>query len=311
MNRQTRGLATLRGKFAAWIAFALIAPASASPLLLTHATVIDGTGAAARTDMTLFIDAERIQAIYRTGSQPVPTGAQVEDLSGRYVIPGLIDAHVHISDVEPDVAHYQAFLHSLLLGGVTGIRDMAGNDRLLGYLAQQSNTDAIPGPDIFYSALMAGPSFFAEDPRVAGAAPGELPGTAPWMRAIDANTDIPSAIAEAKGTGATAIKIYANLPANLVQAITTEAHRQGLRVWTHATIFPAKPSDAVAAGVDTISHSAYLIWEAAPKVPDDYGVRAQGDFRHIRTGCPAVARTVRCDETAWHDPRRHARRLPR
>ncbi len=272
----------------ALILSASIAPAGASPLLLTHATVIDGTGAPARPDTTIVIDGKTIASVYPSGSQPVPKGARVEDLHGRYIIPGLIDAHVHITDVEPDVAHYRPFLRALLLGGVTGIRDMAGNDRLIGYLAQQANSDAFAGPDIFYAALMAGPSFFAEDDRVQASAPGAKAGDTPWMRAIDATTDLPSAIAEAKGTGATAIKLYANLPANLVLAIIAEAHRQGLQVWAHATIFPAKPSDAVGAGADSISHSAYLVWEAAPQVPDDYGVRTRGDFAHIRPDAPQI-----------------------
>jgi imidazolonepropionase-like amidohydrolase len=266
----------------------LAAPAGAAPLLLTHATVIDGSGTPARADMTIAIDGAHIRSIYPSGSRPSPKGAKIEDLHGRYVIPGLIDAHVHISDVEPDMAHYQAFLRALLLGGVTGIRDMAGNARLLGYLAQQTGSDAVAGPDIFYTALMAGPSFFAKDKRVAASAPGFAVGTAPWMRAIDAGTDLPSAMAQAKGTGATAIKIYANLPTSLVHAITAEAHRQGLRVWTHAAIFPARPGDAVAAGADTISHSAYLVWEAAPNMPDDYAVRARGDFAHIRPDAPRL-----------------------
>ena len=260
----------------------------ATPLLLTHATVIDGTGSPARANTTIAIEGAHIQSIYPSDSQPVPSGATVEDLKGRYVIPGLIDAHVHITDIEPDIAHYKTFLNALLLGGVTGIRDMAGNARLLGYLAQQTDTDAFVGPDIFYTALMAGPSFFAEDDRVQASAPGAKAGDTPWMRAIDATTDLPSAIAEAKGTGATAIKLYANLPANLVQAIIAEAHRQGLLVWAHATIFPVRPSDAVAAGADSISHSAYLVWEAAPQVPDDYGVRTRGDFAHIRPDAPQI-----------------------
>ena len=264
------------------------APAGASPLLLTHATVIDGTGAPARTDTTIDIDGNRIQALYPSGSQPAPQNAKVEDLRGRYVIPGLIDAHVHITDVEPDIAHYKTFLHVLLLGGVTGIRDMAGDARLLGYLAQQTNTDAIAGPDLFYVALMAGPSFFAEDDRVQASVPGGKAGATAWMRAIDATTDLPQSVAEAKGTGATGIKIYANLPADLVAKITAEAHRQGLRVWTHATIFPAKPSDAVAAGADTISHSPYLVWEGAPSVPDDYSARTRGDFTHISPDAPQI-----------------------
>lgn len=268
----------------AWPALA----AAPKPLLLTHVGLIDGTGAAVQRDMTIEIEGERIAAVYPGGSRPVPKNAQVRDLSGKYVIPGLIDAHVHITDAEPDIAHYQTFLHALLLGGVTGIRDMAGDDRLLQFLAEQANSDAFAAPDIFYAALMAGPSFFKEDFRAQDASKGEPLGFAPWMQAITARTDIALAVAEAKGTGATGIKLYANLPAALVKAITAEAHRQGLRVWTHATIFPARPSDAVDAGVDTVSHSPYLVWEAAPNVPDDYRMRAMGDFQHIKPDAPQI-----------------------
>jgi len=269
--------------------FALPALAAApKPLLLTHVGLIDGTGSPVRRDMTIEITGKRITAVYPDGSRAAPKDAKVRDLGGKYVIPGLIDAHVHITDAEPDIAHYRTFLHALLLGGVTGIRDMAGDDRLLQYLAEQANSDAFASPDIFYVALMAGPSFFKEDVRAQAASKGEPLGFAPWMQAITAKTDIPLAIAEAKGTGATGIKLYANLPAALVKAITAEAHRQGLRVWTHATIFPAKPSDAVDAGVETISHSPYLVWEAAPNVPDDYKMRAMGDFEHVKPDAPQI-----------------------
>jgi len=269
--------------------FALPALAAApKPLLLTHVGLIDGTGSPVRRDMTIEITGKRITAVYPDGSRAAPKDAEVRDLGGKYVIPGLIDAHVHITDAEPDIAHYRTFLHALLLGGVTGIRDMAGDDRLLQYLAEQANSDAFASPDIFYVALMAGPSFFKEDVRAQAASKGEPLGFAPWMQAITAKTDIPLAVAEAKGTGATGIKLYANLPAALVKAITAEAHRQGLRVWTHATIFPAKPSDAVDAGVETISHSPYLVWEAAPNVPDDYKMRAMGDFEHVKPDAPQI-----------------------
>jgi imidazolonepropionase-like amidohydrolase len=268
----------------AWPALA-VAP---KPLLLTHVGLIDGRGSTVQRDMTIAIDGQQITAVYPGGSLPAPKNAEVRDLSGKYVIPGLIDAHVHITDAEPDIAHYQTFLHALLLGGVTGIRDMAGDDRLLQFLADQANSDTFASPDIFYVALMAGPTFFKEDFRAQDASKGEPLGFAPWMQAITARTDVRLAVAEAKGTGATGIKLYANLPAALVEAITAEAHRQGLRVWTHATVFPAKPSDAVDAGVDTISHSAYLVWEAAPSVPDDYRMRAMGDFEHIKPAAPRI-----------------------
>jgi imidazolonepropionase-like amidohydrolase len=281
---------TKRAKQALLLALALwVAPLlAAPPLLLTHATVIDGTGAPARTDMSIAIRDGRIEAVYPDGRQAPAKGARVEDLHGRYVIPGLIDAHVHLTGAEADLAHYRPLLHALLLGGVTAIRDMAGDDRLIGYLAWQANSEAMVSPDIFYVALMAGPSFFAEDVRAQEASAGAPLGHAPWMQAITADTDIPLAVAEAKGTGATGLKLYANLPAKLVADITAEAHRQGMQVWTHAAIFPARPGDAVAAGVDSISHSPYLVWEAVPHMPDDYRVRAKGDFTHVAPDAPPM-----------------------
>ncbi len=274
----------------AWLLLpGLAVPAlAAEPLLLSHVAIIDGTGTPAQRDMTIAIDGGRIAAVYPDGTRPAPKDGRVMNLHGRYVIPGLIDAHVHLTGAEPDFAHYVPHLRALLRGGVTAVRDMAGDDRLIGYLAGEANSDALPAPDIYYVALMAGPSFFAEDVRAQEASAGERLGFAPWMQAIDPGTDIPLAVAEAKGTGATALKLYANLSATLVRQITAEAHRQGLRVWTHATIFPATPADAVDAGADTISHSPYLVWAAAPKVPADYRVRAMGDFSHIPPDAPAI-----------------------
>jgi imidazolonepropionase-like amidohydrolase len=81
------------------------------------------------------------------------------------------------------------------------------------------------------------------------------------MQAITPRTNLPLAIAEARGTGASAIKIYADLPGPLVAAITAEAHRQHLPVWAHATVFPALPSEVVNAGVDVVSHACLLGFE--------------------------------------------------
>lgn len=262
---------------------------AAETTALTHATVIDGTGAAPLPDTTVLIRDGRIVAVYPAASRPLPAGARVEDLAGKWLIPGLIDAHVHITDEKPaGIARYRELLGRLLADGVTGIRDMAGDARVLGYLAREAALDSPGWPNIYYSALMAGPTFFYEDPRVAGVSKGVLLGSAPWMRAVDGTTDIRMAVAEAKGTGATGIKLYANLPASLVRSISEEAQRQGMLVWTHATIFPAKPSDAVEAGVTTISHAPYLIWEAVPHVPADYHSRALAYFTSVRPDDPQI-----------------------
>src|SRR5437763_1393930 len=81
---------------------------------------------------------------------------------------------------------------------------------------------------------------------------------APRMRAVTSSSDIATVVADAKRTGATGLKLYADLSPDIIARIVREAHAQGLRVWSHATIFPARPSDAVAAGVDVISHSLLL-----------------------------------------------------
>jgi len=257
-------------------------------LALTHVTLVDGTGAPPQSDRTILVRGDRIAAVFASGTRPLPDSTRVEDLRGRYVIPGLIDAHVHLSGSAPDATGYEELLRWMLLGGVTAVRDMAGDARVLAYLARAAGLDEIAAPDVRYSALMAGPTFFAEDARVAGASEGVMVGAAPWMRAVTSATDPRLAVAEAKGTGATALKLYANLPASLLADLTREAHRAGLLAWAHATVFPTKPSEVVAAGVDVLSHSAYLVWEAAPHVPQDYSVRAMGDFAHIRPDDPRI-----------------------
>ncbi len=137
-------------------------------------------------------------------------------------------------------------------------------------------------PDIYYAALMAGPSFF-EDPRTQAIAQGATAGEVPWEQAIDDNADLNIAVAKAAGTDATGVKIYANLSGHLVAGITRAAHGLGMRVWAHGMVFPATPQEVVDAGVDTVSHTCYLAYQAMTKRPDSYQRRFPIDFRSSRT----------------------------
>jgi imidazolonepropionase-like amidohydrolase len=232
-------------------------PDSASRVVLVGVTLFDGTGQQLRPNQSVVLQGERIAAIFPTGSQPLPAGATIYNLSGRYLIPGLIDTHVHIAtdpSGEDSRVRTERRLRLALLGGVTAVRDMAGDVRALGSLQRDALLGEIPSPDIYYAALFAGPLFFA-DPRTHDASRGLIAGQVPWMRAITDTTDIRQAVAEARGTGATAIKLYAELSGELARRITTEAHSQGLKVWAHAALRPALPIDVVEAGVDAVSHA--------------------------------------------------------
>ena len=247
--------------------------------LYVDATVIDGTGSAPKPHQDLLVRGERIVATgaHGTLADADLARARIVDLRGRFVIPGLVDSHVHLA-TPPDLARARAALRRDLYGGVTAVRDMADDLRPVAELAREARVAEIPSPDIYYAALVAGPAFFA-DPRVAAASAGVKPGTAPWMQAIDASTDIAQAVSLARGTSATAIKIYADLTPGLVSAITREAHRQGMQVWAHSAVFPTRPEEVIAAGVDVVSHACYQAYELQPTIPRAYEDHAPVDER--------------------------------
>lgn len=245
-------------RLVAVLLFAAAAAAqNAGPLLvLNDVNLIDGTGAPDRPHTRIVIRGERIEAIEEASKQP-PAGAVIWNLNGMTVIPGLIDAHVHLTSGPGNEKQIAQTLRFGLLGGVTSVRDMGGDDIVLAELARVASNVNDPSPRIYYSTLVAGPQWFA-DPRPKASSHGGVAGEVAWMRAITPESDFPAIISAGKATGAVGLKIYADLPAALVARVTAEAHRQGLKVWAHSAVFPAKPSEVVAAGVDVVSHSNYL-----------------------------------------------------
>jgi Amidohydrolase family len=249
--------------------------------LYRHANLIDGSGAPTRPGMSVLVEGEQIMAVAPDAELTAPAGAKVVDLSGKYLAPGLIDSHEHLA-TPPNRRAAEANMRRDLYGGVTAIRDMADDLRSVAELARESRAAEVPGPDIFYAALMAGPSFFI-DPRTHAATFGVEPGHAPWMQSIDSKTDIANAVTLAKGTSATAIKIYANLPPDLVKKIAAEAHRQGMVVWTHSAIFPTTPAEVLDAHPDVISHTCYMAYQVVG-VPASYQARVPVDPKSMIGG---------------------------
>ena len=255
-------------------------------LVLRGVSVFDGSGELMRPGGTIVIEGEAISSVSFDENAVVPDGALTLNLEGQYVIPGIIDAHVHVS--HDSRAETENALAQALAGGVTSVRDMGGDARRLASLGRDAQLGEIESPDIYYSAVFAGPTFF-DDPRVIDVTRGVEPGAAAWARAITSETDLQQVVAEAKGSGASAIKIYTDLEADLIVGITKAAHAQDMKVWSHSVVFPTRPGDLVSAGIDVISHSSGLYWEVSDQVPSAFGSHRQLEYEPGASSRPEFA----------------------
>ncbi len=253
------------------------------------ATLVNLDGGASRPNSTILVRGERIEAVADAAGFAIPKGARIVDVAGTFLVPGFINSHVHLA-TPPDRPYALAILRRDIYGGVTAVRDMDDDSRVMSELAYGARFNEFPAPDIAYVALFAGPGFF-DDPRVQASSRGEIVGQTPWMRQINADTDLAEAITLARGTSASAIKTYANMDADTLMRIVTEAHRQKIPVWSHAAVFPASPLDVARSGADTMSHVCMIAYQAQ-KMPVTYHRRADVDESPFASGMPMPVNEV-------------------
>ena len=201
----------------------------AQPLLIRHATVIDVTGRPAELDRAVLIEHHRITVVGASASVPVPEGAQVIDATGKYLIPGLWDMHIHmrgsLKDSKVDfVKENEAVLPLYVVNGITGVREMGGDmaDAVMRWRSEVEGGERLA-------------------PRIATCGP-KLDGPKPeWPGSIAISTpdEGRAAVRRVKAMGAEFVKVYnevPNIPREAYLAILDDAKHQNLRVTGHVPL---------------------------------------------------------------------------
>lgn len=204
-------------------------------LAIRDVALWDGTGGPLQTHSTVLVRGDRIAAVGSSDEIAIPDGAVVVDGGGRYLIPGLIDMHVHAL-WDPSVP--RAFLPLFVAHGVTSVRDMGGTLDLLRATRSALADGSLVGPRLIAAgAILDGPQ--PVDPEVS--------------IAIDTPEEATAAVEMVAAAGADFVKVYTLLPADAFAAAVAAADARGLPVSGHVP-YEVGPVAAAAAGMRTIEH---------------------------------------------------------
>ena len=223
--------------------------------LLKNATVFDGISENIFKNYSVLIKDAIIYDVAPDSLICAPKNAKIIQLNAKLLSPGLIESHGHQTFNEP-MDSVRIKLKKLVYAGITGIRNMAG--RVPSYTAwsKEITEGKIIGPNIYSSAFFAGQEFFTIDSRLQKYRDfGDDPGKEDWMKIVTAKLDIADAVAKAKNSGATGIKLYASLKPEWIRTIISEAQKQNLRVWSHAYLQFIEAQEIVDLKVNSISHA--------------------------------------------------------
>ena len=226
------------------------------PGLMEHQTVIAMDG--------------RVAIIGPLATTAVPVGALTIDGRGRTLIPGLIDAHVHLR-----AADISAYLSS----GILTVRNMWGHD---GITRLQADISA---------GRVAGPTIYSLSPGLDASPPSW-----PYTQLVDDATRADSVVAVQQAAGWTTLKLYWRLSAAAFDSIVASARRRQLRIAGHV---PAAVTiqHALAAGMESIEH--YTGYDQAVSRSGQGGTFGWADADTSRFA-PLVEATVRSG--TWNCP---------
>ena len=190
-------------------------------IALTHVRVIDGTGAAAREDQTLVFSKGKIDSVGDASTASVPKDAQVLDLHGYSVIPGLVGMHDHMFYPMGNAIFGEmgfSFPRLYLAGGVTTIRTTGALEAYTDLeLKKEIDKGEAPGPKIHVTGpYLEGPGTFAVQ-----------------MHQLTGPDDATKTVNFWLDQGVDNFKAYMFITPAELSAAVTAAHKRGAKVTGH------------------------------------------------------------------------------
>jgi imidazolonepropionase-like amidohydrolase len=255
----------------------------APAIALKNVRVIDGTGAPAVEDQTILIVDGKIQSVGPSSSASVPANAQVLDLKGYTVLPGLVGMHNHMffpmGGSPPMYSNMGISFPRLYLAlGVTTIR---------------TTGSVVPYTDLEIKKLidngrMIGPKMHITAPYLEGR--GSF---TPVMHTLTGPDDARRMVNFWAENGATSFKVYMNISRDELRAVVEEAHKRQLKVTGHLCSIGYR--EAAEIGIDNLEHGLMADSEfVATKQPDQCPAGAvPPSLRQLDLNGPAAQETIR------------------
>jgi imidazolonepropionase-like amidohydrolase len=240
--------------------FPLAPPPEGPPKAIVGASVVDVVAGTVISDAVVVIDGDRIVAVGPAATTEVPADASILNLDGRWLVPGLINSHVHLAsalpgvvaatDTNADIVLRMARAARLSLeSGVTTVRIVGAQDGTDFSLKKGINAGYIPGPRIETAGEVIVPTGGHGNREANGVAEfaeatrDQIKAGASWIK-----ISISGGIADVQGD----IGSSPMMPEEL-QMVIDVAHRNGVPVTAHNGS-PSAADEALAAGIDGFEH---------------------------------------------------------
>jgi len=249
-----------------------------SKIILMPETVIDGTGAAPLAGQAVTIEDDRITQIAPVGDLSAADRDAAVDLSGKTIIPGLINNHVHLVlpgdntpfvpwiDLQSDASLALMATHNIqtsLRSGVTTVRDCGGRREVILDLRNARAANLIDGANVIacgWTLTITG----GHTRQFGGEVDGEVELARAVRKVISRGADYVKVMAAGGGTPGT-FSQYPSFTESELRAIVETAHGLGKLVCAHC-IATASIENAINAGVDLIEHASFYGPNLIPQI---------------------------------------------